>query len=71
MSATEIRRTASLCRKAAGIATAGGHATDRLLLRLAEQLEYEADALDRRCEPSDDRPIPEIERQEERKSGID
>jgi hypothetical protein len=45
--ARELRRKAALCRRAASITTEGGARTDRRLIELAEELEHEADALDR------------------------
>jgi hypothetical protein len=38
-----MRRKAAVCRRLAGIPTAGGHGTDGILIRLSEQLEQEAE----------------------------
>jgi hypothetical protein len=38
----ELRRKAALCRRAAGIPTAGAGNADRILMALAEQLEHDA-----------------------------
>jgi hypothetical protein len=38
----QLRARAAFCRRAAAIPTNGGHATDRLLLDLAERLERDA-----------------------------
>ena len=46
--ARDLRRKAALCRRAAGIQTDGGTRTDRRLIELAEELERQADALDRK-----------------------
>lgn len=44
----ELRQKAALCRRAASVPTIGGHCEDRVLLAVAEQLEQEAEALERR-----------------------
>lgn len=43
----ELRRKAELCRRAASVPTTGGHYEDRVLLAVAEELEHEAEALER------------------------
>lgn len=42
-----LRQQAILIRQAAGIRTNGGHGEDRLLLQIAEQIEAEANELER------------------------
>jgi len=44
-----LRQQAILIRQAAGIRTNGGHGEDRLLLKIAERIEAEADELE--CMP--------------------
>jgi hypothetical protein len=46
--ARDLRRKAALCRRAASIQTDGGTRTDRCLIGLAEKLERQADAIDRK-----------------------
>jgi hypothetical protein len=46
----ELRRKAALCRRAAGIPTAGAGNADRVLMALAEQLEHDALLRERRLE---------------------
>ena len=43
IAATKLREKAKMCRRAAGIPTQGGHNADSILLRLAEELERDAD----------------------------
>jgi hypothetical protein len=45
--ARDLRKKAALFRRAASIKTEGGARTDRRLIELAEELEREADALDK------------------------
>ena len=52
--ATDLRRMAELCKRMAAVPTSGGHRTDRLLVTLAEQLDYEAARLEGQTEPSSD-----------------
>lgn len=42
IAAATLRRKAALCRRAASISSDGGKEADRILLRLADQLEREA-----------------------------
>jgi len=44
--ASRLREQAHLCRRIAGIPTAGGHHEDRVLLAVADDLEREAAALE-------------------------
>jgi hypothetical protein len=44
--AAQLRQKAALHRRAASIPTEGSHATDRLLIALAKDLEREAEALE-------------------------
>ena len=44
--AAQLRQKAALCRRAASVHTEGSHRTDRLLIKLAEELEREAEALE-------------------------
>ena len=46
--AAQLRRKAALCRRAASIPTEGSSQTNRLLLDLAERLEREAAALEKK-----------------------
>jgi hypothetical protein len=46
--AAELRRKAKLCRQAANVSTEGGHTADSILLTLADELEREAEELERR-----------------------
>ena len=53
----DLRKQASLCRKAAGAPTEGGHRTNRMLIWMAEQLERQAEELEREApspKPSSD-----------------
>jgi hypothetical protein len=43
----ELREKAALCRRAARVPTNGGRAVDRILIELAEQLEHQAEAVNR------------------------
>jgi hypothetical protein len=45
--AAQLREKAALYRRAASIPTEGSHDTDRLLIKLAEDLEREAEALEK------------------------
>ena len=49
----QLRQKAALCRRAASVPTEGSHRTDRLLIKLAEELEREAAALERSQEDTD------------------
>ena len=42
MHAADIRKRAVECRRAAGVPTSGGAGVDRILIAIAERLEYEA-----------------------------
>lgn len=44
--AARLRRKAKVCMRAAAIPTQGGHAADRVLPTLADELEHEADELE-------------------------
>lgn len=44
--ATELRRKAELCRRAASVSTEGGHRADSILMNLAAELEREAQELE-------------------------
>jgi hypothetical protein len=44
--AAELRRQAWACRQAARVATSGGHLDSRLLVKLADRLELDADELE-------------------------
>ena len=46
--AAQLRQKAALCRRAANIPTEGSSQTNRLLLDLAERLEREAAALEKK-----------------------
>ena len=43
----ELREKAALCRRAARVPTNGGRAVDRILIELAEQLDHQAEAVNR------------------------
>jgi hypothetical protein len=45
--AAELRHKAELCRQAASVPTEGGHPADSVLLTLADELEREAQGLER------------------------
>ena len=45
---SHLRQEANLCRRLAGIRTAGGHHEDRVLLDLADELERKAEELEGR-----------------------
>ena len=42
---TELRSKAAEMRRLASVPTSGGHCADRVLIEIAERLEYEAAAL--------------------------
>jgi hypothetical protein len=44
--AAELRKQAQACRQAARVATTGGHLDSRLLVKLADRLELDADELE-------------------------
>jgi len=46
----ELREKADNCRRAAAQPTTGGHSADLLLLFLANQYDYEANALERKID---------------------
>jgi hypothetical protein len=48
--AVRLRRKAKMCRRAAAIPTQGGQNADRVLWTLADELEREADELERTAE---------------------
>jgi hypothetical protein len=44
--AAELRKQAQACRQAARVATTGGHLDSRLLVKLADRLELDANELE-------------------------
>jgi hypothetical protein len=46
--AAKLRRQAEFIRRAAAVPTTGGHRADQLMIEVAEKLEREADAIERR-----------------------